>query len=97
MKKYCLIWSCKGLVKTYSCSFIMAKDEEEAKAVADKYIKSHLTIQIYKHYKCKIEELVEITDDKFYTMEKVDEVIEQTEKFMEDFLNSKENENGENP
>ena len=96
MKKYCLVWICKGLSTTIQVDFILAKDEEDARLVADKFIKSHSTLQIYKHYEYYIENIIEITDDKFHSMEKIEKFEEETRKYIEDFINSKENENGEN-
>ncbi len=96
MKKYCLVWKCKGASTTILVDFILAKDEEDARLVADKFIKSHLTLRIYKHYEYDIEHIIEITDDIFHSIEKIEKFEEGTKKFIEDFINSKENEDGEN-
>ena len=46
MKKFCLVWKCRGLRTTAHVNFILANDEEEAKAVADKIMNYHSNTDI---------------------------------------------------
>ena len=96
MKKFCLVWKCRGLRTTAHVDFILANDEEEAKAVADKIMEYHSNTDIYTHYKYYIENIIEITDDIFHSIEKIEKFEEETKKYIEDFINNKENEDGEN-
>ena len=83
MKKFCLVWKCRGLRTTAHVDFILANDEEEAKAVADKIMEYHSNTDIYTHYKYYIENIIEITDDKFLTMEKVELLNIEMKKLIE--------------
>ena len=83
MKKFCLVWKCRGLRTTAHVNFILANDEEEAKAVADKIMDYHSNTDIYTHYKYYIENIIEITDDKFLTMEKVELLNVEIKKLIE--------------
>ncbi len=83
MKKFCLVWKCRGLRITAHVNFILANDEEEAKAVADKIMEYHSNTDICTHYKYYIENIIEITDDKFLTMEKVELLNVEMKKLIE--------------